>query len=169
MNRRRLLAGTLAAVSSTAGCLDSASDSTTDRSATTGDATDSATTGDATGSTTADDPTTVHAMDAPDPDHAIWVENEADTAHRFAVTVTQHVDDGPDEVVHESTHELQPKGSEYVYNLSEANPDGVERFEVTGETGDQTTSRFMATSECYLDCGIVLRERGELVVERPIC
>jgi hypothetical protein len=115
------------------------------------------------------DETTVHPIDTPDPDHDIWVENETERTRRLRVTVTHHVEDGQDELVHESTHELAPKGSKYVYNLSEANPDGVERFEVFGESGDQTTSRFMATSECYLDCGIVLRERGELVVERPIC
>ncbi|WP_227130800.1 hypothetical protein [Halorubellus salinus] len=172
MNRRTLLLGTLAVVSSTAGCLESAKDSGTTEMGTTDDSgtTEMGTTDDSTTEMgTTDDSTTVHAMDAPDPDHAIWVENEAATTHQIAVTVTQHVDDGPDEVVHESTHELQPKGSEYVYNLNEANPDGVERFKITGETGEQTASRFMATSKCYTDCGIVLRERGELVVERPIC
>ncbi|MFC6953694.1 hypothetical protein [Halorubellus litoreus] len=151
MNRRTLLVGTLTVVSSTVGCLESTSDSGTDPSSTT------------------DDSTTVHAMDAPDPDHRIWVENEAETANQIAVTVTKHVDDGSDEVVHESTEDLDPGGTAYVYNLNEANPDGVERFKVTGETDEQTTWRFMATSECYTDCGIVRRENGELVVERPIC
>lgn len=169
MNRRTLLVGALAATSSIAGCLDSTTNSATEATSTGTDSTESPTTEASTGSSTTEDPTTVRAVDAPDPDHAIWVENETDSVREITVTVTRIQDGEPDEVVYEATHELEPKGSKYVYNLNESNPDGVERFEVAGETGDQTTWRYVATSECYLDCGIVLREGGELVVERPIC
>lgn len=174
MKRRQLLATGTSALAAVglAGCLDGGRSSTSDRTHST--RTTTATTTETTratgpGADVGADETTVAAVDSPDPDHAIWVENEADTAHRVTVTVAHHVDGGSDEVVYESTHELEPKGSKYVYNLNEANPDGVERFKVVGEADEQTAWRFVATSECYTDCGIVIRESGELVVERPIC
>jgi hypothetical protein len=174
VRRRRLLAAAASAVATVGlvGCLDGTADDTesASRAPGSGVGTTASETTRSTG-TTADvtpDETTV-PVDAPDPDHDVWVQNHDDTTHRMTVTVTRLDDGDTGEVVHESTHEQDPYGSDLAYNLRESDPDGVERFEVAGETGDQRASRYIATSECYTDCHVVVREDGELVVRRPIC
>lgn len=176
MNRRTFLSVCASAVATSglAGCVDEVTKSTgrTEGTTNSDSRTHRSEPAGATGTddaTASDEETTVHAVDRPEPDHAIWVRNEHDVSHRIAVTVTRLGDGDPDEVVYETTLEQDPNGSDIVYNLRESNPDGVDRFEVAAETGDQAASRYIATSECYLDLSVVVRADGELVVQRSIC
>ncbi|NHN40296.1 hypothetical protein G9C85_01425 [Halorubellus sp. JP-L1] len=131
---------------------------TTDGEPTDGGTTDGETTGDAT--------TDGWGMNEPEPDHEVIVANNYDEAVTLSVTVRRR-ESG--EVVHESEHELDSDGSEMAYNLADANPDGVEPFEVSAESDGKTAAETIETSACYGDAAVTREYDGGLSVGYSIC
>lgn len=199
MRRRRILraAGTALATAGLAGCLATGSSGTAPTDTTgedggtpeSGDGTPSPTPGETTGSpaspeatsdspsspeTTVDSPAPPDATtDAtpgrpasrqPDPDLPVTVENDHDAAHTVELTVSR---DGT--TVHEATHDLSPGADREVYNLREADPDGIETFTVAATLGDRTGSATVETSGCYGSVVVVVQKDGELFVTYSIC
>ncbi|WP_435175412.1 hypothetical protein [Halorussus sp. AFM4] len=84
----------------------------------------------------------------PDPDHGISIENEASVPATLRVAVVR---EATGETVFEATRRVRPGAEVGVYNLREADPEGVERFEVCAElvaTGEaETATAATATAE----------------------
>lgn len=145
-------------------------DPTTDRP-TTGDPTTGATTGD----------WIAEASNSPDPDHDVVVGNDAAESRTLRVAVVR---EATGRTVFETTAELPPGGERVVYNLREADPDGVETFRVCAElvgAGAATATdsereglshrdcATVDTSECYGDAYPTLREDGSVRIVYAIC
>ncbi|WP_161973161.1 hypothetical protein [Halostella litorea] len=172
-SRRRVLS--LAAGVLTAGCTTGPGfGSATDATTTPSTATDAGS--PATDTTTAEPPTstfdsTRHAGETPDPDHEISVRNEQSRERSVRVTVVREATGG---TVFERTVDVAAGATRSVYNLKRADPDGVERFEVCGSlvggSGDSGSDCVtIATSECYADAEITVRESGEVRVIYAVC
>lgn len=101
----------------------------------------------------------------PDPDLPIHVENRHDATHTIALTVTRE----SGETVHEETYEVTAGADREVYNLDEADPDGVESFEIEATMDDRTASATVETSSCYGEAIVAVSEDGELHVTYSIC
>jgi len=166
MQRRHLLATatTLLAGTTVAGCL--TDDSTaTDTTTTHGDPT----TGAPTSGTTEDYVGTEEASNTPAPDHQITARNDHDEPHELRVVVARTERGERVETVHESARELAPGSVDSVYNLEDANPDGVQSFAVESSVGGQLAVVVLETSACYGDLEIVVDETGELDPIYAIC
>jgi hypothetical protein len=154
MRRRHLLATTsLIASSTVVGCLEE------NRSG--GDPSETA-----PGTTTSGFIGSAEASNTPSPDHQITAVNEHDSPHEYAVTVTRAADG---ERVHESTRTLEPGTTEQVYNLSAANPDGIESFSITGTVDDQTETVVLETSLCYGGLRFVVDDTGTFRAIYDLC
>ncbi|UPV74814.1 hypothetical protein M0R89_01790 [Halorussus limi] len=147
LTRRSVLAAVGVGLAS-AGCLSDAGGVAADRTTTGGQTPESSTerttreppTEKTTGGTTdsASDPTETDdtngdwiakASNTPEPDHEITVENELSGPRTLRVAVVR---EATGETVFETTEEF-PRGESILYNLREADPDGVERFRVCAE------------------------------------
>ena len=171
-SRRRVLAAAFVAASA-AGCAEfDPSDgrdgpSGTDES----EATDDSRAPDTTGTDGADGTPTGTAADdqpaaqEPDPDLPIHVENRHDEARSLSLTVAR--DSG--QVVHESAHDLEPGNGYEAYNLQEARPDGVERFDVDVEAGGNRKEISVRTNACYGEARVGFDSSGELFATYSIC
>lgn len=163
-----------------------ATTTTTSATSTTSETTDGTTTdGTTTDGTTTDARTTTHrgtahAADQPDPDHRVTVTNRADEARTVRTRVVRQE---TGETVFDETREV-PAGTEVeVYNLKQADPEGIEGFRVCGrlvdsEDGTATTAseeserrdcETLRTSECYADAHVTVQEDGSLAVIYAIC
>jgi hypothetical protein len=158
MNRRQFLATCGLGLAGFAGCLESGmpggSESPNDTP-----------TGSPGGTPNEDPPSHEDAMNEPNPDHDVGIENQSDEA--WTVTLTVSRESG--EVVYEETHEIDPKSDRDVYNLQEADPDGVEAFTVTAEIDGQQESATVETNECYGNAFVAIAEDGEFYVTYSIC
>lgn len=124
------------------------------------------------------------ASNSPDPDHAIGVRNDAAEARTLRVAVVR---EATGRTAFETTEDLSP-GDEYtLYNLQEADPEGVETFRVCAELVDEsaTTTETVAdsepgdsprrdcatidTSECYGNAHVTVHEDGTLQIIYAIC
>ncbi|NHN59585.1 MULTISPECIES: hypothetical protein [Halorussus] len=90
----------------------------------------------------------------PEPSHGIAIENEAGVPGTFRVEVVR---EATGETVFETTRRVRPGGEVAVYNLRQADPEGVERFEVcaelvdAGEAGTGTAEEPTTTSATTTD------------------
>lgn len=164
MFRRRFLAATAAVAASATGCSDLApSDGRDDASGS--DDGDGNATDEPTGSPTETVPGHEELAQQPDPDLPIAVENRHEETRSLSLTVARNAGD----VVHESDHELE-SGDDYVaYNLREADPDGVERFEVAVEAGGRRREISVRTNACYGEARVGFDASGELFATYLIC
>lgn len=158
MNRRTLLAALASSTTAVgfAGCLTESRGrvETTERTATT--TKDSTTASSGPPSTTREPSTTTEgtgaswqkAANTPDPEKRVIVENRGKDgdAHDVAVKV-YHVD--ADEVVHDRTHSISAGERRIVYRTEDANPSGVDEFEVAVAFDGQRRTVTIETSECY--------------------
>lgn len=110
--------------------------------------------------------TTGQAANNPDGDHAVHVENQRNQSMTLTLRVV-HEETG--EVVHERTWSQSPSGEHEVYNLEQADPDGVERFRVVLELSGRTEAVHLETSGCYGDAFFTVTEQGELSSTYAIC
>ena len=158
MRRRRVLAGAALIVAGTPGCSEgdpgAGRETATPVAVTTNRATPSPT---ETGN--------VHAAERPDPDLAVVFENRDHEPHSLSLIVAR---DGGD-VVHESVHDVAPGAEFEAYNLRSADPDGVERFTLAVESGDQREETPVQTSECYGDVRFSVDTGGELTAIYAVC
>lgn len=131
---------------------------------------------------------TARASNSPDPDHSISLRNDAAEAETVRVRVVR---EHTDEVVFETTEEVPPGTSFIVYDLREADPDGIEPFricaELVAESAPATTAAddssgsddsadsehrdcsLVRTSECYGDGHVTVREGGSVAVIYAVC
>lgn len=123
------------------------------------------------GTSTTGDPKTTrvgssYASNEPNPDHEVIVENDDDVTTTIRVTVTRVE---TETVVYDERHELQPGASRSVYNLKEANPDGIEPFEVRARSDGATDAETIETSSCYGNVIVSRDADGELTVIYAVC
>jgi hypothetical protein len=166
-SRRRVLAATTLVAASAAGCADLApSDARDDRNGVDDPgATDAVGTDESTDTPTETVPGHEEAAQEPDPDLPITVENRDEEPHSLTLTVAR----GSGEVVHESVEELDPVAEYEAYNLRQADPDGVERFQVAIEAGGSRREITVRTNECYGDVRVGFESSGELFATYVIC
>jgi hypothetical protein len=200
---RRSLLGAVGIGLSSAGCLSDAGgpatgETTTDGATTDSAATDAATTrateettrgtADATTDpaadvTATDEGTTgdwiARASNSPDPDHEITVEHDLAEPRLLRVTVVR---EETGETVFETTDEFS-RGEHTLYNLTEADPEGVEEFRVcaellsadtsattaTGTTSPRRDCVTLATNECYGSAHVAPQEDGSVRIVYAIC
>lgn len=105
------------------------------------------------------------AMEEPDPDLPITIENRHDEPHEVSVTVAR----ASGETVYGATTEVAAGEERTVYNLEEAEPEGVEAFTVEAALGEQTESVEVETSACYGEVRIEVTEEGRLYPFYSIC
>lgn len=110
-------------------------------------------------------PTHGGAAGEPDPDLPVFASNRHDAAHDLTVTIARE----SGETVYDETQELAPGADREIYNLEDADPDGVETFAVRTATGDQTGSVQVETSGCYGRVEIRITEDGTLDPTYSIC
>ncbi|PSQ18104.1 hypothetical protein BRD00_05875 [Halobacteriales archaeon QS_8_69_26] len=171
MHRRRVLRAFGAALGAAglSGCLSgsgpggsdaspTATDTTTDPDATTGDP-EGMSKPKATG-----DGTVRPASRQPDPHLPVEVENRDDVTHTVDLTVTRS-----GTTVHEASYDVAPGVERDVYNLREADPDGIETFTVEVSVGDGTDAVEVETSGCYGQVVASVREDGSLLLTYSIC
>ncbi|WP_049987687.1 hypothetical protein [Halobellus rufus] len=102
----------------------------------------------------------------PDPDKAVHVENRWNQSVEIRVQVVR---EATNETVYDETETFVPGADREVYNLSAANPDGIESFRVTATARNTTESVTIETHECYGDAYVEITESGELFPYYAIC
>jgi FlaG/FlaF family flagellin (archaellin) len=106
------------------------------------------------------------AMDRPDPDKEVRLRNEWNRSVEVRVRIQR---DATNRTVHDVTERLQPGAERTAYDLSTADPDGVEAFTVV-VTARNTTERVgIETNECYGNVYAEVSEDGTLYVYYAIC
>lgn len=92
----------------------------------------------------------------PQSDHLIILRNESDTTRQISVTVSQS------EVVYENDFTLRPGERENAYNIEQADPTGVEEFDITVVSGDGSETIRLVTTDCYGDLLAEIQSEGGL-------
>ena len=153
MNRRKLLqlAGTSLAFTVT-GCLgtDPPQDTESDQSENGGS--------DLSGN--------AEAAQTPDPDQSIQIKNERSDPVNVTATVVRET---TGEIVHNQTYTLQPDETNTAYNTRQANPDGIEKFNVSVTSGGSTDSFTLETDQCMGDLTAQVTESDGIDMLYSIC
>ncbi|WP_049970346.1 hypothetical protein [Haladaptatus cibarius] len=196
-NRRSILA-VVGAVVSTAGCVSDLGGKTTTTPPQT-EPTQTATTTKATSETTTEETTLgdwwVKASKEPNPDHSISLWNRGDEQQTVRVRVVRRA---TDETVFDERYDIGCGGvRRTLYNLKDANPEGVEGFSICAEfvesagtrttTGNQSETKqttasdsdatesqsrgcvSISTNECYGDVDLIITEEGSIDATYAIC
>lgn len=172
---RRSVLAVVGSVLASAGCL-------SDSEATGGTTTENVTT-DAEPTTedtaTPDDPTTerpdsdeqtIHAADSPDSDHSLTLRSEASESQvRVRVRVVR---EATGETVFETTARASP-AERTLYNLRQADPEGVESFrmcaELVGTESQRRDCATVSTSACYGDAHVTVGNDGAVRIVYAVC
>lgn len=173
MQRRHLLATGASAFASSAlaGCVtgENGTDSTTEQRT----RTTARTTTDPSEEPWNDSETTTESFpqnpeNEPDPSQYVRVANEGEdgTSHAVALEV-YHEDAG--EIVHDRTHTIDAGESKTVYDTTDAEPTGIDSFEVTCAFDDQERTVGVETNECYGWAEFVVTADDELLASYTIC
>ena len=88
------------------------------------------------------------AAQTPDPDQSIQIKNERSDPVNVTATVVRET---TGETVHNQTYSLQPDETITAYNTRQANPDGVEEFDVSVTANGSSDSFIMETDMCQGD------------------
>lgn len=191
---RRSVLATVGVGLASAGCLSHVDDGTGDPTGTDQPTTEKTTRDESTG--TADgtrdgtpngDGTTgdwiEQASNSPDPDHEIVVEGEASGTRTLHIEVVR---ESTGEAVFETTEAVTAGEESAVYNLRDADPEGVESFRVCAELAGETTTTgtisetdaedsssrdcvTIATNECYGNARVTLTDDGGVEIIYAIC
>lgn len=143
-----------------------------------GPSTDEPTTDDPTTDGTSVEAKTKHASNSPEPDHSIYLGSETETSRQVRVRIVR---EATGETVFETTTEASA-GEYTLYNLREADPEGVEAFRVCAElveaetagteTATQSPRRDCATirtSECYGNAHVTVEDDDSVQIIYTIC
>jgi hypothetical protein len=168
------LAVALAVLALTAGCVGPASIGDGSESVTSASPVDTATpTPDPDTATKADQsPTetksvnTEGASNEPDPDKAVRLENAWNGSAEIRIRVVREATNG---TVHEGAYTLDPGEEREVYNLADAEPDGIEPFRVIATARNTTDSVTVETHACHGDVYVELLEDGTVYPSYAIC
>ena len=109
---------------------------------------------------------TAHASDQPDPNKEVRLENAWNRSVEIHVRVVRET---TNETVHEATYTLEPGAERDVYNLSAADPAGIEPFRVVATARNTTESVTIETSACYGNAYVEITDEGELYSYYAIC
>ncbi|WP_336022127.1 hypothetical protein [Halobellus salinisoli] len=102
----------------------------------------------------------------PDPDKAVYVENRWNQSVEIRIQVVR---EATNETVYDETSTFEPGADREVYNLADANPDGVESFRVIATAMNTTESVTTETNKCYGSAHVEITENGELYPYYAIC
>jgi hypothetical protein len=105
-------------------------------------------------------------MNEPDADKAVQVRNAWNRSVEMRVRVVR---EATNTTVYDERHELAPGADRTVYDLSDADPDGVERFTVAVTARNTTERVSIETNVCYGDAHAEILEDGTLYVYYAIC
>jgi len=121
---------------------------------------------------------TKHASDSPEPDHSIYVGSETEESRTVRVRIVR---EATGKTVFETTTEASA-GEYTLYNLRQADPDGIEAFRVCAElvesepAGTQTATpsprrdcATIRTSECYGNAHITVEDDDSVQIIYAIC
>lgn len=111
-------------------------------------------------------PDSESALNEPDPDKEVRIENEWNQTVEITIRIIREQNN---ETVHHETYELAPDGQETVYNLSEAEPDGIEAFTVVVTAQNETQRVSIETNACYGNTYAVIMDDGSLNLFYAIC
>lgn len=106
------------------------------------------------------------ATNQPDSDKAVYVRNDWNRSVEMRVRVVR---DATNETVHDETYDLPPGAGRTVYDVSEADPDGIESFTVVATARNATERVTIRTNRCYGDAHAEVRDDGTLYVYYAIC
>ena len=95
------------------------------------------------------------AAQTPDPNHSIQMENEISDPVTVTATVLR---EKTGETVHNQTYTLQPNETVTAYNTRQANPDGIEEFNVSVTSSRSTDNFTLETDQCMGD--VIARVTG---------
>jgi hypothetical protein len=111
-------------------------------------------------------PDSESALNDPDSNKEVRIESEWNQTVKITIRVVQIQNN---ETVHHETYELAPGKQKAVYNLSEAEPDGVEAFAVVVTAQNDTQRVSIETNACYGHAYAVIKNNGSLDVVYAIC
>ncbi|RLM94580.1 hypothetical protein D3D02_00940 [Halobellus sp. Atlit-38R] len=109
---------------------------------------------------------TAHASEQPDPNKEVRLENAWNRSVEIHVRVVRET---TNETVHEATYTLEPGAERDVYNLSAAEPTGIEPFRIVATARNTTESVTIETSACYGNAYVEITDEGELYPYYAIC
>lgn len=106
------------------------------------------------------------ALEQPEPDQPIRLLNDWNESVAVSVEVIRNA---TAEVVHNDSYEVPPNSDEIVYNLREADPEGIETFTITASYDNMTARTEVETNECYAGALIGVNRIGKLGGSRTLC
>lgn len=106
------------------------------------------------------------ASKQPDPDKTVTLENRWTERVEMRVRVVR---EATNETVHEGTYTLSPGAERTVYNVSAADPDGIESFTVVVTARGTTDRVTIRTNACYGDAYAEIQDDGTFYVYYAIC
>jgi hypothetical protein len=106
------------------------------------------------------------ASNQPDPDKAVTLKNRWTERVEMQVRVVR---DATNETVHDETYTLSPGAGRTVYDISEADPAGVESFTVVVTARNTTERVSIETSACYGNAYAEIQDDGTMYVYYAIC
>ena len=109
---------------------------------------------------------TEEASNQPDPDKRVRLENAWNQSVEIRIQVVR---EATNETVHEGTYTLDPGEEREVYNVADADPDGIESFRVTATVRNTTESVTIETNQCYGGAYVEVLEDGTLYPYYAIC
>lgn len=104
--------------------------------------------------------------DRPDPHHAVQLENRWNHSVAFDVRVIR---EATNETVYSGTVTLAPDSEQTAYNVAEADPDGIETFEVAVTVLNTTDTTTITTSECFGSVVASVERSGKPSMIYSIC
>ena len=106
------------------------------------------------------------AANQPDPDKRVRLENAWNESVDIRISVVR---EATTETVHEGTYTLEPGEQREVYNLADADPDGIESFRVTATVRNTTESVTIETNQCYGGAYVEVLEDGTVYPYYALC
>jgi len=106
------------------------------------------------------------AAQTPDPNHQIQIENEISDPATVTVSVLR---EKTGKTVYNQTYTLQPNETVTAYNTQQANPDGIEEFNVSVTSGGSTDSFTLETDQCMGDVIARVTESDGIDMVYSIC
>lgn len=105
-------------------------------------------------------------MNQPDPDKSVRLQNEWNQSVGIHIRVIRN---GTNKTVHNETYTLAPASELTAYNISEADPDGIESFVVVATARNTTKRVVIETNKCYGDAYVEIQKDGTMYLYYAIC
>lgn len=114
-----------------------------------------------------DDPANTHskAINTPDPDKSVNLENQGNNTQDVRIEVVR---DSTGNIVHNQTYSVNDT-IDNVYNLKEADPEGVESFTVMATTDEDSDQVSLDTSRCFGNVYVEVTEKNGIYVYHTVC